>query len=365
MAATRRRFGFYPMLRASGVDPTEAIQYGEGSRYRTFGALVLFTTAMSAAAVLWAVHIATDAPTPVAVGVALLWGFGIFHIDRWLVSTPISRPGPGHRLLLLLPRMAIAVPMGLLVAWFAMLGVAGKEINQQLDKDRVAATAALSAQVRGESDLARQRDELAAERQDLISRYESAVARIEPLQTAFDEECAGIGGSRSKGCGPVAARKSAELDAARNARDAALAAVNDRVPEIDEQLATIDEQLANRVANVSESSDRNDGIFARRAALSRVLARDDEARQLYHLLEIVLIVVDLIPAIAKTVSPISMLDVAKGIRRQRMREELQSTAAAERASPDIADALIYAATQRAETLREQADVLRALSRSGT
>ncbi|GIJ44540.1 hypothetical protein Val02_14260 [Virgisporangium aliadipatigenens] len=352
------------MLRASGVDPTEAIQYGEASRYRTFGALVLFTTAMSAAAVLWAVHIATNAPTEVAVGVALLWGFGIFHIDRWLVSTPISRPGPGHRLLLLLPRMAIAVPLGLLVAWFAMLGVAGKEIDQQLDLDRVAATSELSAQVRNQSDLARQREELVAERDGLVSRYEAAVARIDPLQKSFDEECSGMGGSLSKGCGPVAARKGAELDAARNARDLALAAVNQRVPDIDAQIARIDEQLANRVANVTESSERNDGIFARRAALSKVLDRDGEARQLYHLLEIVLIMVDLIPAIAKVVSPVSMLDVAKGIRRQRMREELQSTAAAERASPDIADALIYAATQRAETLREQADLQRALTRSG-
>jgi hypothetical protein len=352
------RIGLHPLLRASGVDPAEAIACGEASRYGIFGALVLFTTAMSTAVVLWAVTIATDAPLSLAVMIAALWGFGIFHIDRWLVSAHVDRPGVRHRLWLLAPRLAIAVPMGLLVAWFAMLGVAGKEIDQQLDKDRVATTAALADQIRGTSDLARQRALLEAEKAGLRERYDAAVGRIEPLQRAYDEECAGTGGTRSKGCGPVAERKLAELAAAKDDRDAARTALDARTPEIDRAVAALDRQIADRVAEVSRSTERNDGVFARRAALSTVLARDRQARRLYHLLEIVLVVVDIIPAVAKVMSPVSMLDVARSIRRRRLREELEAGASAERESAEIDEALAYAAGQRAATLRDQADARR-------
>jgi hypothetical protein len=155
-----RELGFHPLVRASGVDPAEAFFCGEQRRYAVFGALVIFTTAMSTAAVFWATTIAVDAPWYVAAVVAAIWAFGIFHIDQWLVSTHVDRPGLLHRLWLLVPRLAIAVPMGLLVAWFAMLGVADKEIQQQLAKDQGTASEMSAERIRTSSEPALRRAEL-------------------------------------------------------------------------------------------------------------------------------------------------------------------------------------------------------------
>ncbi|MEV4508135.1 DUF4407 domain-containing protein [Dactylosporangium sp. NPDC049525] len=167
-----------PLLRASGVNADDAVTYGETHRYSTFGALILFTTAMSAASAGLAVSIATDLPTGAVVAIAAGWGFGIFHLDRWLVSTPIPRSDWRRRVWLLLSRLVIAVPMGLLVAWFAMLGLAAKEIEQQLDADRIAAREQVSVQLRDDSDLARQRATLVAEKQQLADALTAAEAKI-------------------------------------------------------------------------------------------------------------------------------------------------------------------------------------------
>ncbi|MDR7279871.1 DUF4407 domain-containing protein [Catenuloplanes atrovinosus] len=347
-------------LRASGVDPGEAIFWGEAGRYRVFGALVLFTTLMATATVFWAVTIATDAPWQVAVAVALIWGFGIFQIDRWLISAHVERDGVLHRLWLLVPRLAIAVPMGLLIAWFAMLGVGAKEIRQELDVDRLRDASAISAQVRDSSELASQRDTLLAEKAALQTAYDRAAAAIPALQRAFDEECNGTGGTRTPGCGPIAQVKLGDLNAGKAARDAAQRRLAARGAEIDAAVQQLDRRIAASADAASVSTAHNDGVFARRAALARVLAVDPEARRLYHLLEVVFVVVDLVPAVAKVFSPVSMVDIARRQRRARAREELEAATAAERESPDVHAALVYAAAQRAESLREQADARRAL-----
>ncbi|GAB7041093.1 MULTISPECIES: DUF4407 domain-containing protein [Catenuloplanes] len=360
MSSTKARFRLHLFLRASGVDPGEAIFWGEAGRYRVFGALVLFTTLMATATMFWAVTIATEAPPQVAVAVSLIWGFGIFQIDRWLVSAHVERDGVLHRLWLLVPRLAIAVPMGLLIAWFAMLGVGAKEIQQQLDVDRLRDASAISAQVRDSSELANQRTTLLAEKTGLQAEYDRAAAAIPALQRAFDEECNGTGGTRTPGCGPIAQVKLGDLNAGKAARDTALRRLTTRGAEIDAAVQQLDRRIAASADAASVSTAHNDGIFARRAALARVLDNDPEARQLYHLLEIVFVVVDLVPAVAKVFSPVSLVDIAKRHRRGRAQEELAAATTAERDSPDVHAALIYAASQRAESLRAQADARRAL-----
>ncbi|MDP9798706.1 hypothetical protein J2S43_007218 [Catenuloplanes nepalensis] len=360
MSSTKARFRPHLFLRASGVDPGEAIFWGEAGRYRVFGALVLFTTLMAAATMFWAVTIATEAPPHVAVAVSLIWGFGIFQIDRWLVSAHVERDGVLHRLWLLVPRLAIAVPMGLLIAWFAMLGVGAKEIQQQLDVDRLRDASEISAQVRDSSEPANQRTTLLAEKKGLQAEYDRAAAAIPALQRAFDEECNGTGGTRTPGCGPIAQVKLGDLNAGKAARDAALRRLTTRGAEIDAGVQQLDRRIAASADAASVSTAHNDGIFARRAALARALAADPEARRLYHLLEIVFVVVDLVPAVAKVFSPVSLVDIAKRHRRGRAQEELAAATTAERDSPDVHAALIYAASQRAESLRAQADARRAL-----
>ena len=347
-------------LRASGVDPAEAIFWGEAGRYRVFGALVLFTTLMASATMLWAVTMATEAPWQVAVAVSLVWGFGIFQIDRWLVSAHVERDGVLHRLWLLVPRLAIAVPMGLLIAWFAMLGVGDKEIRQQLDVERLRDASAISAQVRDSSELANQRGTLLAEKAALQADHDRAAAAIPALQRAFDDECNGTGGTRTPGCGPIAQVKLGDLNAGKTARDTAARRLTTRGAEIDAAVQQLDRRIAASADAASVSTARNDGIFARRAALAQVLRTDPEARQLYRLLEIVFVVVDLVPAVAKVFSPVSLVDIARRHRRRRAQEELEAATTAERDSPDVHAALVYAAAQRAESLREQADARRAL-----
>lgn len=337
------------LLRASGVDPLIAQSCGEERRYEIYGGLVLFTTTMAMISLAWAVSIATSAPPAVVVTAAAIWGFGIFHIDQWLVSSHLESDGIGRRLWLLVPRLAIAVPMGLTIAWFAMLGIASKEINQQLAIGRIAQVTGVDESLRSGT-----RQELAAlttQRQQFQYAVDRARKTADEREKSYNDERSGRGGTRRPGPGPIATGKLALWQRAEVEYQRALNQANTQMPKIDRQISSLQDRIDKQRDTTAKVIDHNDGLFARRAALDSVLGHDPGARRLYLLLEVVFVVVDVVPAIAKTFSPASEVDL---YYRERKTDNA-AQAAADGESPDVADARRYAAQRKGDRIRMTAD----------
>jgi hypothetical protein len=65
--------------------------------------------------------------------------------------------------------------------------------------------------------------------------------------------------------------------------------------------------------------------------------------------------VDIVPAVAKVFSPTSLVDLAHRDRKRQKAADSAALAAAEKGSPDLGAARMYAAARKARTIRAVAD----------
>jgi hypothetical protein len=112
----------------------------ERVKFQSLGWVIMITSAMAVVSMWFALTSAMGIAAAIAFPVALLWGLIIMGIDRWLVT---SLPAEGNRkLLLALPRLALAILLGALISTPIMLRVFESEINNQITvikADRAAA----------------------------------------------------------------------------------------------------------------------------------------------------------------------------------------------------------------------------------
>jgi ABC-type nitrate/sulfonate/bicarbonate transport system permease component len=99
----------------------------------SLGGVLLTTAALAAVSCAVALTMAMRLPWPVAVAGGLLWGVGIYNLDRWLVvSTP--RGAPLRTALVSLVRIGLAVVIGAVVSTPLTLVVFDAEISAELQR---------------------------------------------------------------------------------------------------------------------------------------------------------------------------------------------------------------------------------------
>jgi hypothetical protein len=104
--------------------PTEKI------KFQSLGWAILITCAMAMVSMWFALTSAMGFNPVVSLPVALLWGFVIMGIDRWLV---ISMPSDGSRkFLLAVPRVLLALLLGSLISTPIVLRIFESEINNEI-----------------------------------------------------------------------------------------------------------------------------------------------------------------------------------------------------------------------------------------
>jgi hypothetical protein len=104
----------------------------ERARFESLGWAILITSGVAAVSMWFALASAVGINGILALPVALAWGLVIMGIDRWLV---VSMPVESRRkLLLALPRLALAVLLGTLISTPLVLRIFQSEINAQIAK---------------------------------------------------------------------------------------------------------------------------------------------------------------------------------------------------------------------------------------
>lgn len=283
------------------------------SRYAIVGMTVLGT--WSFATLAWSYFFSTVVNnTWIAVLLGIFMGAMILTIDRALIK------GIGasnkKKVLPLFFRGALALVIGVFMAQPALLYLFNKEIQVQISLDNEQR----KQEKRQKQDTAiytvkkSLEDQRTKMQQELQNRYQE----VHAARNAFIQETDGTGGSKKIGLKNIAQAKQREylqLDADYRKKEQELAP----------QLKSIDSSLAILQAAVQKEQEAferllNDGFITRIEALNHLLQQNNAVAIRYYLLVMILLLIELMPVIAKSLLPEGSYD-----RKLQLREEIEKT----------------------------------------
>jgi hypothetical protein len=284
------------------------------NRYAIVGMTVLGTWAFATLA--WTYFFSTVVSNLLVSSLlGLFMGGMILTIDRALIKG-ISRANK-RSFVPLLFRGVLAFIIGLFMAQPALLYLFDKEIhvqvsldNEQRKKDKLQ---------KQDSVYYAQKNILQQKKNSLQQQLNSRYAEVSAARDAFIKETDGTGGSKKIGLKDIAQAKQREyqkLDA-----DYAIEAsrVLPQIKTTDSSLAIIDAGIQKEQASFETLL--NDGFITRIEALNHLVQNNTSVAFRYYLLVAILLLIELMPVISKTLLPVGTYD-EKVMLRERIEKEL-------------------------------------------
>lgn len=281
------------------------------NRYAIVGMTVLGTWAFATLA--WTYFFSTVVGNwAIAVLLGLFMGAMILTIDRALIKG-ISRSNK-QRFLPLAFRSVLAVVIGLFMAQPALLYLFDKEIHVQISLDNEQRKK--DKQSRQDSVYLAERTLLQQKNNSLQQALNSRYAEVSAAREAFIRETDGTGGSKKIGLKDIAQAKQREyekLDADYRVLEQQL---RPQIRNNDSLLALINTSIEKEQASFALLL--NDGFITRIEALNHLVQNNTSVAIRYYLLVAILLLIELMPVISKTLLPEGSYDT-----KLRLREELE------------------------------------------
>jgi hypothetical protein len=294
------------------------------NRYAIVGMSVLGTWAFATLA--WTYFFSTIVTNLFAVILlGLFMGCIILSIDRALIKGINKRNK--NKLLPLFFRGLLAVTIGTFMAQPALLYLFDKEIHVQISLDneqkkRDKSTKQDAVFFNAKTELLVQKTTL---EKQLADRYnEVAIARQN-----FIAEADGTGGSKKIGMESIAREKKQTYEKLATNYQTLTAEINPRIHAIDSSLLVMDK--AYQQEQKAFEGLLNDGFLTRIEALNNLIKTNSSLQFRYWLLVVILVLIELMPVIAKTILPAGTYDekayqleiIEKEILEDNLQKELQ------------------------------------------
>ena len=329
------------------------------NRYAIVGMTVLGTWAFATLA--WTYFFSTVVSSLfISALLGIFMGGIILTIDRALIKG-ISKANK-KRFIPLLFRAVLAFIIGLFMAQPALLYLFDKEIhvqvsldNEQRKKDKKQKQD--SVYYAEKTVLQQNKNKL---QQELGARY----AEVSVARDGFIKETDGTGGSKKIGLKDIAQAKQKEyekLDADYRVKEAQLLP---QIKSIDSSMVVID--LAIQKEQASFETLLNDGFITRIEALNHLVKDNTAVAFRYYLLVAILLLIELMPVISKTLLPEGTYDekillreqiekelTQKNHQRELALKELYNQTAFEQDSVFIKDFFVQSEAERKEKMQEQ------------
>ena len=398
MARRRARLGDgLAVLSGARSDVLEAVP-GARAKFVALGGVLLSTGGLAVLSAAFAVHMALGVWWPFALLLGVGWGFVIVNLDRMLLVGMAHDSSLKRNLLMAVPRVGLALVLGIVISTPLTLQIFHKEIdtqvvalqaeasdefNQSLDDDaRFAGLPELREKVATEqavvasggtsaADLAPLQGELAAAQ----AAYDAALATQRELSARAQCELDGTCGTGDAGTGEayVQARAAADahagvVDAAKDELDAATAAITAGASRSMQQatadletdraeLARLTEQQTALQVAFDETNADNTGILIRLQALSALSESNATMAIAHYMLALLFISVELLPVLMKMLlnfGPRSTYDRLSDLRDDGDLEveQLQQSARVE-VEQAVQDLLVLAEKERVDKQKEQ------------
>ena len=281
------------------------------NRYRIIGMSVLATWIFATLA--WTYFFSTMiASTVLAVALGLFMGFIILTIDRALIKgiTKFNKRKFGP----LLFRALLAITIGTFMAQPAVLYMFDKEIKLQTSLDNEKKKMAKRQEM--DSLYSRQKSELNVRKQTIQKQLDEKYAAVDAARNNFLAETDGSGGTGKVGIKDIAIAKRAEYQKLDADYQAMLKTEQPKIDSADQALKDIDSKIKAEEAVFATLF--NDGFLTRIEALSNLIKNNDALQFRYFLIVFILMLIELMPVIAKTLLPSGSYD-----EKVMLREELE------------------------------------------
>jgi hypothetical protein len=281
------------------------------NRYRIIGMTVLATWAFATGA--WAYFFSTVIDSNImALGLGIFMGFIILTIDRALIKG-ITKQSK-KKFLPLLFRGLLAITIGTFMAQPAVLYMFDKEIKMQTSLDNEKRKMVKRQQL--DSLYSNRKTELLAQQEKIKSTLNEKYVAVDAARNNFLAETDGSGGTGKVGIKDIALAKrneyqklDAEYQALQKNEQASLSAIEKELTEMENKI---------KVEETAFTQYLNNGFLTRVAALSNLLKNNDALQYRYYLIVFLLMLIELMPVIAKTMLPSGSYD-----EKVQLREEME------------------------------------------
>ncbi len=253
-------------LIASGADLKILEQCpSDRSKYAGMGATIFFTGLFAALAAGFALFMVFDSYW-ISGLLGLLWGFMIFNLDRYIVSSMRKDPRWYRELLTALPRLMLAIVISLVIAKPMELKIFGKEIESELIvmEQQVYARQETELKGRYQATLVQLQEEV----QLLKTEIAQKTAQRDALALAARQEADGTGGSRRRNLGPIYKAKKADADKAGLELQSLTTLHLQRIASLEARIDETRQEMQKQIGSMSRA--KPDGPAARLEALSRL-----------------------------------------------------------------------------------------------
>ncbi len=398
MARRRGRIGDGLAVLSGARPDVLASVPGARTKFVALGGVLLSTGGLAVVSAAFAVHMALGVWWPFALLVGIGWGFVIVNLDRMLLVGMAHDSSLKRNLLMAVPRVGLALVLGVVISTPLTLQIFHKEIDTQIVA--LQAEASDTYKQRLDSDarfagLPELREKVASEQAVVASGGSSAVdlaplqAEVAAAQAAFDAavttqrelsaraqcELDGTCGTGDAGTGEAYAQARAAADlqrdvvaSARTDLDTAITAVSAGASRSMQQatadletdraeLARLTEQQTSLQTVFDGTNADNSGILIRLQALSRLSDANATMAVAHIMLALLFISIELLPVLMKTLlnfGPRSIYDRLTDLRDDGDLEveQLQQSARleVEQAQQEL---LVMAEKERVDRQKEQ------------
>jgi hypothetical protein len=256
-------------ITCSGVDKdlVYSCSNGEQNKYAGIGATVFFTALMAWLAASYALYTVFD-NVYTATFFGLIWGFLIFNLDRFIVSTIRKRDKIGQEFIQATPRILLAMIIAIVISKPLEIKIFQKEIDTVLLKEKNELAMANKKQVANyfKGDL----DKNKAEVDSLKSAITKKEKEVNDLYSTYITEAEGTKGTMKLGKGPVYAEKRIKHDAALAELEALRKTNLTKIAAKEKQGETLQADLDKKVGKTQPIIDSFDGLMARINALNKL-----------------------------------------------------------------------------------------------
>lgn len=281
------------------------------NRYKIIGTTVLSTWMFATLA--WTYFFSTIISSiPAFILLGAFMGFIILTIDRALIKG-INKFNK-RKFTPLLFRGLLALTIGTFMAQPAILYMFDKEIKMQISLDNE------KKKMQKKDDLEvlykSKKDDLVARKQAFTSELDKKYTDVSKARENFISEADGSGGTGKIGIKDIALAKKIEYEKL-DAEYKILQSNNlPKVDQLDKEIKTIDEAIKNEEQLFTTYF--NDGFLTRIEALNNLIKNNSALQFRYYLLVIILMLIELMPVIAKTLLPSGTYD-----EKVRLTEEME------------------------------------------
>ena len=280
----------------------------EHSKYSGLGAVLLATFVLATISAGYAIY-TVFGNWLWTIGFAIIWGLIIFNFDRFLVST-MRKYGVSRRkqIMMALPRIALALLIGVVIARPLEMKIFEKEINVKMTKnlhDKIRLNDSLLAM-----EYKNQLSNADSERQRLLGRKLAIEDTLHNLRSAYLQEADGTGGSRQRGIENITRLKQDAFNLVRDQFAPELLLLEQNMKSQENITDAAKASMEDKRKQFEQTAMANMGFLERNKALANLSAEEGSVFWASWLISLLIILIEIGPVLSKLMMPLGPYDIA-------------------------------------------------------